>query len=357
MRDPIWARLCLILGGLAVVLSVGTVVLPRVLANWAAGDIQQEDLLPPELEGGSIDGAINLLLLGMDERANSTALIHTDTIIIVHIPATHDHVYLVSIPRDTEVRIPEFPESGYGGGLTKVNAAFAFGNRKDGQADVSAEGRARGVRLTAMTLNNLVPGGLKFNGVAIVNFAGFRQVLEAIGGVHLCVDERTTSIHFDKYGKYHSSEITDLSLRKVYEEECRDMAPYEALDFARQRHVAGADYTRQRHQQQLLLAIFKKLASSDTLTSPSKLLALQKAGGGLLTLELGATELADWIFTLKGVRAQDLTMIKTNGGRLNTLPNGNEQLTDESIELLTSVSNDTVFDFLAQHPSWIAAEK
>lgn len=357
-KDPAWAKLCLILGALVMVISGSVVVVPRVLANWAAGDIDQEDLLPPELEGGNIDGAINLLLLGMDERAgNSIEPIRTDTIIIVHIPATHDHVYMVSIPRDAEVAIPDFPETGFKGWSTKINAAFAFGNLKDNKPDSSAEGRARGVRLTAMTLNNLVPGGLKFNGVAIVNFAGFRQVLEAIGGVYMCVDERTASVHFDKYGKYHSN-IANESLRKVYEKGCRNMEPYEALDFARQRYtVQGGDYGRQRHQQQLLMAIFKKLASSDTLTSPSKLLALQKAAGGLLTLELGSTEIADWVFTLKSLRAQDVTMIKTNGGIPHGLPNGNELLTPESMALLKSVSNDTIFDFVAAHPSWVATEK
>ena len=107
--NPVWARVCLILGGLAMLLSGTAVVLPRVLANWAVSEIQLENLLAG-VGGDTIDGAINVLLLGMDERAgNSTETIRTDTMIIAHIPATHDHVYLISLPRDSEVSIPDFP--------------------------------------------------------------------------------------------------------------------------------------------------------------------------------------------------------------------------------------------------------
>jgi LCP family protein required for cell wall assembly len=356
-KDPIWAKLCLILGALVMVLSGTAVVLPRVLANWAASDIPQENLLDG-VGGDNISGAINLLLLGMDERAgNSTEPIRTDTMIIVHIPATHDHIYMISLPRDSEVAIPDFPEAGFKGWRTKINAAFAFGNLKNGKPDFSEDGRRRGVKLAAMTINNLVPGGLRFNGVAIINFMGFRQILEVLGGVHLCVDEQTRSIQFDKQGKYHTK-IENVSQQKVYEVGCRDMAAWEALDFARQRYsVQGGDYGRQRHQQQLLMAIFTKLASQGTLTNPGKLLELQKAAGGLMTLDLGQTEIADWVFTLKSLRAQDITMIKTNGGVPSGGANGNEILTPATMELLKSVHDDTVFDFVVSHPTWIAAEK
>jgi LCP family protein required for cell wall assembly len=350
--NPVWARLCLILGGLAMLASATAVVLPRVLANWAISDIRLENLLSG-VGGDTIDGAINVLLLGMDERAgNSTEPIRTDTMIIAHIPATHDHVYLISLPRDSEVSIPDFPETGFRGRRTKINAAFAFGNLRNGKPDPSADGRRRGVQLTAMTINQLVPGGLRFNAVAIINFMGFRQILEVLGGVHLCVDERTRSIHFDRNGVYHTR-IDNVSQQKVYEVGCRDMAGWEALDFARQRYsVQGGDYGRQRHQQQLLMAIFSKLASQGTLTSPARLIGLQQSAGDLLTLDLGETEIADWAFTLKSLRAQDITVINTNAGIPNTAANGNEILSPATMQLLASVHDDTVATFLSTHPTW-----
>jgi LCP family protein required for cell wall assembly len=338
--------------------SGALVVVPRVAANWATKDIQ-EQLLPEELTGANIDGPINVLLLGMDERAgNSTEPIRTDSMIMVHIPADHKTVYMVSLPRDAEVAIPDFPESNFKGWRTKINAAFAFGNLKNGKPDPTTEGRRRGVKLTVQTINNLVPGGLKFNAVAIINFDGFRDVLDVIGGVYMCVDERTTSVHFDKAGKYHTM-VERLSDRKVYEKGCREMAGWEALDFARQRYnVTGGDYGRQKHQQQLLMAIFKKLTSKGVMTDPSTLLKLQGAAGDLLTMDLGKTAVADWLFTLKGLTAQSVVMIKTNGGIPNPAPSGsNEILSNDSMNLLKAVHDDTVYDFVVKHPTWVATDK
>jgi LCP family protein required for cell wall assembly len=293
----------------------------------------------------------------MDERAgNTTDLIRTDSMIIAHIPADHQEVYMVSLPRDAEVAIPDFPESDFKGYRTKINAAFAFGNRKDGKADDSPEGRARGVNLTVQTINNLVPNGLKFNAVALINFNGFRNVLDAIGGVYMCVDERTTSLQFDKQGKYHT-QINNVSQRKVYEVGCRDMAGYEALDYARQRHFDDGDYVRQRHQQQLLQAIFKKLTTKGVMTNPAVLVNLQKAAGSLLTLDMGKTEAVDWLVTLKSLNANKVTMVKTNGGIPNTNAAGNEVLTPDSMDLLKAIHDDTMYDFLSKHPTWVASDK
>ncbi len=355
-RDPLWARICLIIGALVMVASGTMVVLPKVLANWAGGNIPRQPLIPEDLIGANIDGAINLLLLGMDERAgNSTEPLRADTIIIVHIPKTHDNVYMISLPRDAEVNIPDFPETDFKGWRTKINAAFAGGARLDGKPDPSPEGRQRGAQLTMMTINNLVPGGLKFNGAAIINFAGFKGVLKAIDGVDMCVDVETRSIHYDKNNKYHT--VVPYADRKIYKVGCRHMTYIEALDFARQRHFDNGDYTRQRHQQQLLLAMFRKLTSKGVLTDLGKLTELQKSAGDLLTLDLGKTEIADWAFTLKGLRADNVVMIKTNGGKVTPVGNGNERLSEETMDLLKAVHDDTVFEFLVQHPTWIATEK
>jgi LCP family protein required for cell wall assembly len=358
-RDPLWAKLCLIIGSLVMVASGIAVVAPKVLANWATKDIPREKLIPNQVQGENIDGAINLLLLGMDERSgNSTDLIRADTIIIVHIPKNHSQVYMISLPRDAEVAIPDFAETNFTGFRTKINAAFAYGARTPaGKPDDSATGRTNGAALTMLTINNLVPGGLKFNGAAIINFKGFKEILNAIGGVHMCVDEDTRSIHYDINNKYHSTTIQPVSFRKLYKKGCQDLTGWEALDFARQRHFDNGDYTRQRHQQQLLMAIFKKLTSKGTLTDLGKLSELQKAAGQLLTLDLGRTAVEDWVFTLKGLKAENVVMIKTNGGKTNPIGNGNERLNEDTMKLLQAVHDDTVFDFLTKHATWVATEK
>jgi anionic cell wall polymer biosynthesis LytR-Cps2A-Psr (LCP) family protein len=355
VRDPLWAKVCLILGAIVAITSGGIVVVPKLVAGWAASGIQQEDFIPPEIQGENIDGAINILLLGMDERTGAEDLIRADTIIIVHIPKTHDRIYMVSLPRDSEVAIPDYGPSDFTGFRTKINAAFAYGARKDGKVDPSPEGRRHGAELTMLTINQLVPGGLRFNGAAIINFDGFLKVLEAIDGVDMCVDQRTVSMHRDVNGVEWNYKHVPKEIQKVYEVGCYQMQAWEALDFSRQRDFPNGDYTRQRHQQQLLMAILKKVTSKGVLTDVGKVLDLQKAAGDLFTLDLGSAPIEDWFFTLRGLRADDVIMIKTNGGRTYPLPGGNERLTEETMELLKSLHDDTVFDFLARHPDWIAS--
>jgi anionic cell wall polymer biosynthesis LytR-Cps2A-Psr (LCP) family protein len=357
-KDPLWAKLCLILGALVMIGSGALIIVPKLVANWALDQVPQEEIIPEELLGKNIEGDINLLLLGMDERkGHSDESVRADTIIIVHIPKTHDQIFMISLPRDAEVDIPDFPKTGFRGHRTKINAAFSGGAQKDGKPDNSPAGRRNGAELTMRTINDLVPGGLKFNGVVVINFEGFREILKAIGGVRMCPSMEVRSIHFDKNDKYHTKKL-DYDLRKVYKKGCQNFEYWEALDFARQRYsLPNADYTRQANQQLLLMAIFKKLASKGTLTDPGKLLKLQQRAGDLLTLDLGQQEIIDWIFTLRSLGPEDLVMIKTNGGRINSIGNGNERLNETTMQLLKAVNQDKVYDFVLKHPDWVATEK
>ena len=103
---------------------------------------------------------------------------------MLHIPASHDQAYLVSIPRDTEVKVPAFPKSKYPGGTAKATEAFFHGAQNGG-------GWAGGAQLMAATIKNLT--GISFDGAAIIDFNGFRGVIDALGTVHLCVDQEVES--------------------------------------------------------------------------------------------------------------------------------------------------------------------
>jgi anionic cell wall polymer biosynthesis LytR-Cps2A-Psr (LCP) family protein len=117
------------------------------------------------------------------------------------------------------------------------------------------------------------------------------------------------------------------------------------------------DYDRQRHQQQLLRAIVSKIASPDTFTNLATVKNLQESAGDLLTLDLGASAIEDWVLTLSSLRPSDMIMIQTYGGQLHGIQIEGisyEVLDEDLIELLESVQTDTVFDFLARHPDWVA---
>src|SRR5581483_4252058 len=94
----------------------------------------------------NITGAVNVLLVGIDTRPDQAVdTSRSDSIIVLHVPATHDHAYLVSLPRDTLVRIPADAKAGYAGGENKINAAFMYGSQRGG-------GVAGGVSLLAATI-------------------------------------------------------------------------------------------------------------------------------------------------------------------------------------------------------------
>jgi anionic cell wall polymer biosynthesis LytR-Cps2A-Psr (LCP) family protein len=197
--------------------------------------------------------------------------------------------------------------------------------------------------------------------VAIINYDGFRKLVEALGGVKMCIDQTVISEHYDQKGYYVTSTRAAGIQGYTYKPGCRTLKPWEALDYVRQREdLPHGDYDRQRHQQQFLKAVFGKLLSKGTLTDPSKFSALKDAAGDLLTMDLGKVPLIDWIFSFKNLSAKDVVTIQTNKGDYNGKNIGGKSyqfLSAESIDMLKSVHDDTVFDFLSAHPDFIAKEK
>jgi hypothetical protein len=171
------------------------------------------------------------------------------------------------------------------------------------------------------------------------------------------VDVETRSIHYDNQGVYHTLEVP-YDQRKIYKVGCQHMDYVSALDYARQRHFDTGDYVRQRHQQQLLMAIFKKLVSKGTMTDPSKVAKLQASAGKLLTLDLGGNSVLDWLFTLKSIDPKHLVMIKTNGGLITPgTIKGNEAFSPVSLQMLKALHDDNLIEFLGQHPDWVTADQ
>jgi LCP family protein required for cell wall assembly len=310
----------------------------------------------------SIDGPVNILLLGSDDRAGDPSNgARSDTILIAHIPATHDHVYLVSIPRDSRVQIPAYLKTGYRGGTDKINAAFAYGYNNGG-------GRSGGTELVGLTLKQLT--GLSFNAAAIVNFSGFQTVVDAVGGIDMCVDEKTISVHvgWTASGKetapyhlvppdYHPVPIYGVR-PQVYQVGCQHMSGWQALDYVRQRElIPDGDYGRERHQQQFLKALLQKATSTGVLANPLTLDSVLHNAADAVTFDGNGYSVTDWLYNLRNIRSGNVTMIKTNGGQFNTQVIGGsdyEILDNTSMQLFQALRDDTVDEFIAANPNWVA---
>ncbi|GGM61561.1 LCP family protein [Dactylosporangium sucinum] len=294
----------------------------------------------------------NILLVGIDARpAEAEAGSRADSVIILHVAASGERGFLISLPRDTRVEIP-------GHGTDKLNAAFALGSREGGGTS-----RAGGFELLALTVQRLT--GLALDAGAIIDFAGLRAVVDAVGGVDLCVDVETTSVHvgWDAQGRetppyrlippdFRPVKIPGVRAQ-VYPVGCRRFAGWEALDYVRQRELLpDGDYGRQRHQQQLLLALADKATSAGVLANPFALNRALTAAGDSLTFDGNGRSLTDWILQLHNLRPGDLTMLRTNGGRFNTVAGGRayETLDAATLELFEDARADRLDAWVERYP-------
>jgi LCP family protein required for cell wall assembly len=370
-----WLRVLARTGLVLLVLGAGIAGTAAVVLHRVNAAVRQTPLLggaaasAPAAGNGfplpvTIPGPLNILLIGTDDRPGDVVDgSRSDTIIIVHIPASHDRAYLVSIPRDSRVDIPAYPRTGYQGGVDKINAAYAYGFLNGG-------GRAGGTELLALTVKQLT--GLTFNAAAIVNFAGFQSVVDTVGGIDMCVDEKTVSVHigWDSSGKetppyelvppdYRPARIPGVR-PQVYLPGCQHLAGWQALDYVRQRElIPDGDYGRQRHQQQFLKALLEKATSAGVLTNPVRLNAILGQLGGALTFDGNGFSATDWLFTVRDISSERITMVRTNGGDYNTEVIGGQDfeiLTPDSLRLFQSILDDDVGGFLATHPSWVSTD-
>ncbi|CCH21848.1 Cell envelope-related function transcriptional attenuator, LytR/CpsA family [Micromonospora lupini str. Lupac 08] len=359
-KDPLWARLTVIFGAVLMLSSGAAIVGTKVLVGQATGDIAQRNLLgdagKSDAEGGaSLDGPIDMLLLGVDARERWAAdNVRSDSIIILHIPASHDQAYLISIPRDTEAQIPPFKKSGFTGGTDKINAAFQAGARNGG-------GWEGGAQLMAQTIKRLT--GISFDGAAIINFGGFKNVIDTLGTVRICVSQEVTSLHM-KYvdGKpmwNADAKKTGKPMKPVvHKKGCQEMEGWAALDYSRQRKtLRNGDYDRQQNQQQLIKAMAKKATDGGMLSNPAKMNQLIKAAGKAFVLDTGGVPIENFIFTMRGVTANELTMLKTNNGTFNGNGNSTEGLNAETMDMFQAVKQDKLAEFVFTHPEVISTRK
>jgi LCP family protein required for cell wall assembly len=314
---PRWGRIALVAGLALALLGLIGGFAAYLYADHLDGQITRTDPFA-QITGGRpakvAPGAMNILLLGSDSRnpdftAANADKSRSDTIILMHIQADHKHAYLISIPRDLYVPIP-------GHDRDKVNAAFAYG----------------GLPLVIRTIEGFTD--VHIDHLAVIDFAGFERVTDALGGVDMNVDQTIKSIH-RPYRTFNAG--------------MRHFTGAEALDYIRQRYqFPDGDITRAKHQQQFLRAIMDKAASSGTLTNPGKLTSFLDAVTKAMTVDKDFS-VKDMALEFHNLRGNDLTFMTSPFSGFGQVGDQSVVLSDltKASALYDAVAKDTVAQYLA----------
>ncbi|GIF25679.1 LCP family protein required for cell wall assembly [Actinoplanes tereljensis] len=360
-KAPAWTKVLLTFGVVLALLSVSGLVASRYFLGQLTNNIQTTSSVLDDstgsVESGKLpDGAMNLLMLGLDTRQGweeKGEQSRSDTMLILHINAAHDQAYMISIPRDTMAHIPADKSMNFGGATEKINSAYAYGS-------MNGRGWTGGAKLATKAVKELT--GISFDGVVVIDFDGFKGILEALGGVYMCVDKDSWSSHYiivDGKVKYAEGANPENAPKNAlwFKKGCRNMAPWEALEFSRIRHSTNGDYDRQRHQQQLLRAMAKKATSGGILTNPAKVADVLAAAGSSLKMDTHGVKVTDFLFGLKSLAAADLIPIKTNGGTFASVNGGQaEGINEATQELFAATAADKLPAYLGRHPELLISD-
>jgi LCP family protein required for cell wall assembly len=193
--------------------------------------------------------SINILVIGSDSREGANGVVGgespglADTTLVVHLAADNSWAAAVSIPRDSMVQMPDcVTQRGtvVPGALRQFNAAYPLG----------------GPTCVQRTVESLT--GLRIDDFVVVDFAGFKDMVDAIGGVTVYIEQPISDPHSKIY----------------FDAGCQTLDGKAALDYVRVRKgtgTDGSDLSRIQRQQQFLAALVQQVTSTGVLFNPLEL--------------------------------------------------------------------------------------
>lgn len=179
--------------------------------------------------------------------------------------------------------------------------------------------------------------GVRIDHVMMVDFGGFVEVTDALGGVEMDIAETIQSIHGD---------------RRVFEEGRQLLNGEEALDYIRQRYqFTDGDFTRMRNQQQFLRALMDKAASTGTLTNPAKLNAFLQTATSTLTVD-EEFSLVDVGWKFRHLRSDNLTFLTSPHNGTGSVGSESVVFPDDeaAADLYAAVRDDRMVQWAADNP-------
>jgi len=322
------ALIALLSGGATATVAVNTVsgiaaeVFPRTIRV-------PKSVVTPVYSGGPQ----TFLILGSDRRSGAKNAEErsdpgrSDTLLLVRFDPEQGQTSVLSIPRDLEVNITA-PDGQYYPNQ-KINAAYSIGSRLGG---------VRGAMvLAAETIEHQVFPRLKLNGIVDVNFAGFINVVDALGCVYVNVDHRYYHVNGTAAESY-----SEINLQPGYQKLCYQSA----LSYVRYRHE-DSDFVRVARQQDFLRALREQISPEDVLGQVD---TVAKAVGHAIasTFHDSAGQLIELAKLIAFSQGKPLRQVRFQALDANALLNGGSYVTTTP-ELAEATLNDFLHG--AQRPN------
>jgi len=193
---------------------------------------------------------VNLLVMGFGGSGHDGAYLTDSMLVMSLLPQSH-HTTLISVPRDLWVQIP--PGSGQ---YHKINAAYEYGSNNN--AKPADGGNAAAAKVSLVT-------GLDVKYWLTINFQGFREFIDSIGGIDVYVPDSFTA----NYPANDDPNINPNWIKVHFSKGMQHMNGETAIRYARARYVLdnpaeGTDFARSARQQIMIKAALSKVKQMST---------------------------------------------------------------------------------------------
>jgi len=262
MQNVLLTRFLLILLSLIIIIALSFTFIKPVRSFfqkiWKGPELVSTFFTDPLFNLPNSNGRTNVLFLGMGGIGHDGGEL-TDTIIFTSLNLKTNSVTMISVPRD--IWVPSIS--------AKINSAYEIGERK---------ATGSGILMASDAIYEIIGEPIQF--AVLMDFAGFEQLIDAIGGIDVVVDKSFTDTKYPIKGREndlcggdpeYGCRFEILS----FEKGLQHMDGKTALKYSRSRHSAdleeGTDFARANRQQKVISAIKSKALSPAVLLNPSKI--------------------------------------------------------------------------------------
>ncbi|MBO8164987.1 MAG: LCP family protein [Brevibacillus sp.] len=243
---------------------------------------------------------LSFVLLGRDTR-KQTGSLNTDVMMVAVVNPATQKVTMVSLPRDTRVKIPGYR------GYHKINSVFANGEAERRQAEARGQTPTEnGITLTKKTLEHML--GIPIQHYVEVDFEGFKAVIDELGGIEVNVDRKL--VYDDPSDGTHIYLEPGLQL----------LNGEQALGYVRHRmdnrgpNYYSSDFDRNRRQQEVVKAVVDKMTSFEGI---AKILSVIETASQYVHTDLSKEQIKGLVYDFKSLRSDDITVLE-NGAVWNS---------------------------------------